>query len=50
MWTAASLALLAIWFGFSILAQFNNAAARVARDHDAFSLLPRYLFRTSGSL
>lgn len=44
MGTAASLTLLAIWFGFSILAQFNTAAARAARDHDAFSLLPRWAF------
>jgi hypothetical protein len=47
MWTAVSLALLAIWFGFSILAQFDSPAARLARDHDAFSLLPRWTFFAS---
>ncbi|HEX6903344.1 MAG TPA: hypothetical protein VF789_26745 [Thermoanaerobaculia bacterium] len=44
MWTAASLALLAIWFGLSILAQFDNTASRAARSRDAFSLLPRWTF------
>ncbi len=44
MLTAASLALLAVWFGLSILAQFDIAASRIVRGHDAFSLLPRWTF------
>jgi hypothetical protein len=44
MLTVISLLLLAAWLVASILAQFDSAAMRVARDHDAFSLLPRWGF------
>jgi hypothetical protein len=44
MWTAASLTLLAIWFGGSILAQLDNRVAIAARRRDVFSLLPRWTF------
>jgi hypothetical protein len=44
MWTVVSLSLLTAWLGVSILAQFDIAAAHVTKDHDAFSLLPRWSF------
>lgn len=44
MWTVASLSLLALWLGVSILAQFDVAPARALKGHDVFSLLPRWSF------